>query len=59
MQRCRYGAAVGYRDVDEDIVGGCLGILDAHIEVGIGIEDARVKQVKLGGLTSTSTVFFD
>jgi hypothetical protein len=48
MQRRCGGATVCHGDVNQDIVRRRLGILDIHIEVGVGIKDAGIKQLKLG-----------
>src|SRR5688572_7253635 len=39
--------AVGDLDANQDVVGGCLGVLDGDVKVAVVVEDARVGQLEL------------
>ena len=47
VQLGRFGAAVVDGDLDQDVLGRLLGILDEHVEVAILVEDAGVEQFVL------------
>src|SRR5262249_14000002 len=47
VQRRRVRPAVDGADLDEDLAGRRLGILDDDVEVAVGVEDARVDQLVL------------
>ena len=43
----RLGAAVGDRDLDQDVFGRRLGVFDEHVEVAVVVEHAGVEQLVL------------
>ncbi len=45
MERRRLRAAVDGADADQDVVGSGLRVLDEHVEVAVGVEDAGVEQL--------------
>jgi len=47
VQGGRLRPAIFDLDPHKDVFGGCLGVLDEHVEVVIGIEHACVKQFVL------------
>ena len=47
VQRRGLGAAVGDRDLDQDVFGRRLRVLDEHVEVAVAVEHARVEQLVL------------
>ena len=48
VERRRLRAAVVDRDLDEDVLGRRLGVLDEDVEVAAVVEDAGVEQLVLG-----------
>src|SRR5581483_3812493 len=47
VERRLVGTAVHGGDPDQDVVGGCLGVLDDHVEVAVAVEDPGVGQLVL------------
>ncbi len=47
MQRRRLGAAIVGGDPEQDVVAGCLGVLDDHVEVAVVVEGPGVDQLVL------------
>ena len=56
MQLGHLRAAVVDADLNEDILGGFLGVFDENIEVAIVIKDSAVKQVIFRIGTATAAV---
>ena len=47
MQLGRLGAAIVDGDLDQDVLGRRLGVLDEDVEVAVLVEDAGVEQLVL------------
>src|SRR5689334_4684024 len=56
MQRRRLGATVDNADLDEQVIGRLLGVLDEHVEVAILVEDTGVEQLILWLAAAASAI---
>ena len=59
MQLGRFRAAIVDGDLDQDVLGGRLGILDEHVKVAILIEHAGIDQLVLEVLPAPAPVGLD
>src|SRR3990172_8851335 len=55
----RVRAAVGYRDANQDVVLGGLGVFHEDVEVAVLIEHARVQEFELGVAATAPGVLLD
>jgi len=59
VKPCRIGTAVGGGDLDQNVVGGRLGVLDDDVEIPVLVEDPRVGELELGFLSAAAAILFD
>src|SRR5260370_8323799 len=59
MEFGRFGTPIAYRDLDEDVFGRGLGVLDKDVEVAIIVEHPGVDEFEFALVAPAAAVFLD